>query len=1054
MASAEQLQQALGIGVTIERELGGGGMSRVFLALDRALNRRIVIKVLPDDVAAGVGAERFRREIAVAAALQHANIVPVLQAAEADGVPFYTMPYVEGESLRAALARGPLPIGDVLSHVRDVARALAYAHERGVVHRDIKPDNILVSGGAAAVADFGIAKAISAARGGDAPGRTLTQVGTSIGTPTYMAPEQAAADPNTDHRADLYALGCVTYELLSGRPPFVASTPQKLLAAHMGEAPQRIADLRPDTPAALAEVVMRCLAKDADARPRSAMEIVRALETVTSGGEGRAAMPAVLLGGRGSVWRALGVWTAAFGATAILAKAAIVGIGLPDWVFPGAVGVAALGLPAILFTAWVQRTTHRVLTTTPVLTPGGTPTSVHGTLATIALKASPHVSLQRNLRLGMAAGGTFLLVVAGYMALRALGIGPAGSLLASGAIAENERVLVADIASPTGDATLGTAVTEALRTGLAQSDAITVLQQATLTDVLRRMEKPDSTPVDFAVAREIATREGVKVLVDGKLVKLGGQFILTLRLVSSRTGEELARFRETADDERDMLPMVDRITKDLRGKLGESLRSVQGAPPIEQVTTPSLDALKKYAEGLRRADRGDFEGGIALFEQAVAVDTAFAMAYRKMGVEYGNHGFATKAAEYAARAFRHRSRLSDPERLTVEISYYRNGLQADSAAARRAAEQLLDIQPKNRVAMNHLVLDHFGHRQFVPAESLLRRIREIDGWSAVTFINLVAAVAHNRGPRVADSVLTEYRRAVPDDPELPGWAAGIAWRAGRRDSAVAIVSNPSRRPVPLRCQPVRMWSPMILAARGRLREARPLVAGPCETLERRGQVGSVLTAAAGEASLRATVLEDRAGAAKLLDDAVKAHPPAALPATQHETLRSLAIAYASAGRADRARAMLALWDKAREQFANPDDMSRHWMLGQIALAEGKPAVALAEWQAGDVGRCSFCALPGIALAQDLLGRPDSAIAAMERYLADPDLVRVYYDQFYLAGIHKRLGELYESKGEKSKALSQYLAFTELWKKADPELQPMVAKVREAIKRVQDTEGSR
>src|SRR5512146_406472 len=217
----DQLQATLGGAYTLERELGGGGMSRVFVADEARFKRKVVVKVLSPELFEGISAERFEREIQLAASLQQANIVPVLSAGDAGGMPYYTMPFVDGESLRARLARGPLSIAESVSILRDVARALAYAHERGIVHRDIKPDNVLLSRGTAVVTDFGIAKAIVASQThSGAP--TLTMTGVAIGTPAYMAPEQAAGDPDTDHRADIYSFGCLAYELLAGRPPFVA----------------------------------------------------------------------------------------------------------------------------------------------------------------------------------------------------------------------------------------------------------------------------------------------------------------------------------------------------------------------------------------------------------------------------------------------------------------------------------------------------------------------------------------------------------------------------------------------------------------------------------------------------------------------------------------------------------------------------------------------------------------------------------------------------------------------------------------------------------------
>ncbi|HVD59553.1 MAG TPA: serine/threonine-protein kinase, partial [Gemmatimonadaceae bacterium] len=278
----EQLQATLGEAYTIERELGGGGMSRVFLATENRLHRKVVVKVLSPDLAAAVNTERFEREIQLAARLQQANIVPLLATGETNGLPYFTMPFVEGESLRARLKKdGALPISDCVSVLRDVARALSYAHAAGIVHRDIKPDNVLLSHGAAMVTDFGIAKALSAARGSFGA-EELTQSGTSLGSPAYMAPEQVAGDPNIDHRADLYAFGCLGYELLAGHPPFVRDTPQRVLAAHLTEMPTPIDAERPDVPQNVATILTKCLAKDPEERPASADEILNSLNSASS----------------------------------------------------------------------------------------------------------------------------------------------------------------------------------------------------------------------------------------------------------------------------------------------------------------------------------------------------------------------------------------------------------------------------------------------------------------------------------------------------------------------------------------------------------------------------------------------------------------------------------------------------------------------------------------------------------------------------------------------------------------------------------------------------
>jgi eukaryotic-like serine/threonine-protein kinase len=283
----DQLQATLGTSYSIERELGGGGMSRVFAATETTLGRHVVIKVLPPELAHALSVERFRREIALAARLQHPHIVPLLTAGETQGLPYYTMPFVEGESLRGRLDRvGALPVADIVRILRDVTGALAYAHDQGVVHRDIKPENVLLTRQHALVADFGVAKALSAAVAGS---NTLTATGIAIGTPDYIAPEQAAADPATDGRADLYSLGAMAYEMLTGTPPFPGRTLQSKLHAHATEPVPPVIEQRATTPPALAELVMRCLEKRPADRPQTADEVLLTLETVpvTSGSMAR-----------------------------------------------------------------------------------------------------------------------------------------------------------------------------------------------------------------------------------------------------------------------------------------------------------------------------------------------------------------------------------------------------------------------------------------------------------------------------------------------------------------------------------------------------------------------------------------------------------------------------------------------------------------------------------------------------------------------------------------------------------------------------------------------
>src|SRR5256714_11866101 len=250
---------ALGERYEIERELGRGGTATVYVAQDRRHGREVAVKVLRPDVAAAIGAERFLREITIAARLTHPNVLPLIDSGQAAGSLYYVMPYVRGESLRQRLAReGRLPLRDALRVARELGAGLDYAHREGFIHRDVKPENVLLADGHAVIADFGIARAICQA-GGD----HVTEVGLAIGTPEYMSPEQAAGDRELDGRCDVYSLACVVYEMLAGEPPFSGPSARAIVAKHLSEPPPPIRARRPDAPAA----VRRGLARAAPAGP-------------------------------------------------------------------------------------------------------------------------------------------------------------------------------------------------------------------------------------------------------------------------------------------------------------------------------------------------------------------------------------------------------------------------------------------------------------------------------------------------------------------------------------------------------------------------------------------------------------------------------------------------------------------------------------------------------------------------------------------------------------------------------------------------------------------
>ncbi len=1054
-----QLQRTLGDAYRVERELGGGGMSRVFLADEVKLDRKVVIKVLSPELAQGISVDRFEREIKTVAGLQQANIVPVLTAGDTDGLPFYSMPFVDGESLRTRLARGPLSATEVIGVLRDVSKALAYAHSRGVVHRDIKPDNVMLSGGTAVVLDFGIAKAISAART-DSGSATLTQMGTSIGTPAYMAPEQAAGDPHIDARADIYSLGAMAYELLTGQAVFAGRTPQRMLAAHMGEVPTTITDVRADIPAPLAELVMRCLEKEPDKRPQSANETVRMIETITSG-SGMQSMPPILLGGARMFRKALMVYAAAFVVVSIVAKAAIVVIGLPEWVFAGSLIVMALGLPVVLWTGYVQHVTRRAMATTPAYTPGGTPSLTHGTIATLALKAAPNVSWYKTARGGMYAFGTFIVVIAVFMAMRAFGIGPAGSLLASGKLNKSDELLLTDFRTTNTDSTLGRVVSDAVRSGLNGSSAFTLTPASRIVSAVARMKLPPETKVDSGIARQIALRDGIKAIVDGEVTGVTGGYIVTLRLVSADSGIELASFRETGDGPRGLIDASDKLARKLRSKAGESLRAVNATPPLSHATTTSLDALRKFSEAVRRNVRADYTS-IAFSREAVALDSTFATAWSGLAAELSNYGGTHSAIDSAlTQAYRWRERLPANERDLVVGRFYAIGPGRDRGKAIAAYEAVFNRtggQSANVVSIGEMVR---SRREFARAESL-----NVVGHNRIptsgTALGNMIEMQLNQGKIKEAAATVELLRPISPSYGINRhsyilWARGdfktLRQSADSAERAIQIAPVGSANAV------ASLIGRALAIAEGRMRDnerwraawvANKYPLHPDRLIE--------------DVAIEMQVRGPSPALAAKLDEAIAKTSIRDLPMVDRPYFEAAA-ALARSGNPEKARAMIARYkaEVTDTSLIRVQAPQLHNALGEIALAEKKPQDALVEFRKGDIGwdgapadECAPCLSFNLARAFDAAGKADSATVMFERYLATPYWNKPLYDldPVRLAATHERLGQIYEQLGMAEKAAEHDRAFIEIWKNADPELQPRVAEAKRRLEKLTPVEKPR
>jgi eukaryotic-like serine/threonine-protein kinase len=1015
-------------------------MSRVFLAEETRLGRQVVIKVLPPEMGAGVNVERFEREIRLAARLQHPHIVPLLTAGASGDLLYYIMPFIAGESLRTKLAReGELPIPEAVRILREVVDALAYAHRSGVVHRDIKPDNVLLSEGHAVVTDFGVAKAVSASSGSS----SLTSLGVALGTPAYMAPEQAAADPHVDHRADIYAVGALAYEMLAGRAPFIAPTPQAMLAAHITQAPDPIVRLRPTVSPALSAVIMRCLEKRAADRWQSASELSVQLESVatpTAGMTPTATQPVVISSGteaairRSHPGRVAALFIAGSIGVLVLVYLLVLRLGLPDWVLHGAAVLLLIGLP-IMLVAGMHERRRAIAQKTGIVVP------------TPAGGLAPWLSRRRALIGGGLAFAGLAAVAGIYTAMRLMGIGPVGTLVASGVLKDRERLLLADFENRSQDSTLGQSLTEAFRVDLSQSRTLRLLDPQEVGDALRRMERPGGVTITPALAREIAQRTGVKAIVTGQIDPVGRGYVLSASLVAAGDGRVLTAFRESADDETALLLAIDRLSKRLRERIGESLTTIRTNPELERVTTGSLEALRKYSEALRLEAADSLEQAVPLLEEAVALDSGFAMAWRKLAVQLGNLQISpSRQVAAATNAYAHRDRLPSLER-DLATGYYFSTVEYDQDKVIAAYRSALTTDPDNVVALNNLAIQLIIRRQYAQAESLTIRASRL-GRAASFYLNTIQAQVGQGHLGDAEQTIERFNQVSPGSPYVIGtryWLSAVRREIVGSESTLVRIRQQNRNS--------QLWQTVTTRLlgheaekQGRIDEARRYARETLAIEEAGKDITGYLDDAAKLADLERRYGQKGDQTLAVLSDALKRHPLESIDA-RDRPYSTLIQVYANAGRVDEAKRLLRQYEASVPEGMRRLDFVRYKAIGAIAEAEGREEEALAAyrtWLEID-GQCGTCGLYDMATIYDHRGQADSALAAFERLVTRPTPDAVTgFERYALAPSYKRLGELYEAKGNRRKAADYYGQFVELWKKADPPLQPAVKEVRERL----------
>ncbi len=906
------------------------------------------------------------------------------------------------------------------------------------MHRDIKPENILLAERHALVADFGVAKAIEEGRGEEGAG--LTSVGLALGTPAYMAPEQAAADPSVDSRADLYAFGVVAYEVLTGRMPFVATTPQQMLAAHIAYPPEPITGVRPDLPPILAALVMRCLAKERDQRGSGADQIVAELETLGPSSGALTPVPLAVLAPPSHPLRTLGLLL--FGAVVMLGAiyALVLLLGLPDWVFQGAAALLLAGLLVGGGTVMMERRRHTAR-------------------ATGSYHPSRETGMQRLMTWGRFRHGGVLafsgLTVAttAYMAMRLLGIGPVGTLVAAGTLAARDRIVVADFVNRTSDSTLGGSIAEAFRIDLGQSRLVGVFDQTAMKDGLQRMGRAPGTVLDPAMAGELARREGAKAYVVGEVASVGSGYVLTARLLGAADGTELVALRESADNSGALLAAIDRLSKKLREKIGDPLKSLRAAEPLERVTTASVEALRLYTQAKRETDQGLYAPAILKLEQALAIDSGFAMAWRQLGVLRFNSSAPRSAIrEAATRAFQHHDRLPELERHLTDAYYYFS-VRNDAQRAEQAYRAVLERRPDDITSLNNLSLVMMRTRRWAVAETLLTRGLVVDSTRSSLHVNLVEVLARlgKRGEAFAANERMD-RVASRAHDLAAGYRMNLAAMAGAWDSAAEHAKAFER--LATRGGSLE-WSinaqGALAAVQGRIGEGLSQMAR-AERVELTGNPAAAVQYAVYRADLEAEYGAGPKAAVQALNQALLAHPLAGLEVADRPYLL-LANFFSSRGFPDQARRMLEQYAASDSAALRPsrDNLVAH---GWLRLAEEKFAEGLALLRtAADSAGCRQCSAYSLAQAFELARQPDSALVYWERAVQLPaEWERFWDDVTSLARGYQRLGELHEAKGDRAKAVDYYGRLVELWREADPSLQPRVKDIKQRVARLVAEQG--
>jgi DNA-binding SARP family transcriptional activator len=654
-------------------------------------------------------------------------------------------------------------------------------------------------------------------------------------------------------------------------------------------------------------------------------------------------------------------------------------------------------------------------------------------------------------RVGLRDYAIALSVLLVGLALRPGLVAPLPSLFSAGALDTNDALLVADFRAPGPDSALGSVVAEIMRLSLERSHVVAVVPQSRVIAALERMERSTSSPLSAELAREVAIRDGFKVVVAGNVVPARGGYILSANLVAASTGDVLAGVQETADSPKDIVPAVDRLTRNLRERIGESIKAVRTDAPFLQVSTPSLAALRKYTEAARAMGNRDFTRAVGLLEEAIALDSTFAMAYLYLGRALESATLQEERAGRAnAMAYRLRLRLPERERLQT-IANYEAFVADDFGRSASTLGELIEKYPQIDGGVYMLAGNRYRRvRQYARAESLLARSIALEPHVPDAYFDIIR-VQVNAG-KIAEA-RRSYERARKRFPKNGGVLIAPFWPQiadGQWDSLEYTIRAAENGDARTRVYGHRTMD-VYLLMRGRLHESLHELAVFRQLNAARGEPLEPLADSLFVAFQQEWVLDHKHAALAVIERALERHPLAAVRETKRPYLY-LALVYALADRPDKARAVLTRFrEEVRDTLHHESSEGRTDVAAWIALAEHRPLDAVMEFRRADsvslaIGDpCNVCVYPAVGRAFDAAGMPDSALAEFEKYVNTPSADRFGPDAWHLPKVLLRMGELYEAKGDNVRAATAYRRFIELWNNADAPLQPQVKQARERLR---------